>query len=160
MAHVVTAASPATGASLSAGPASATGMLRAVTLGQAAACAAVTTQMGKGARGRWGTCPDWGRVLPASLAPADLLPSGVRPDTLGTQHLAPGSTVGPAPVLRGPAPPATSLPPATKTAAPNRSSATAALGTQVGTCHGTLGAFLGCPVSRHCPAFYVSRFPL
>lgn len=118
MAHVVTAASLATGASLSAGPASATGTLRAVTLGQAAACAAVTTQMVKGAR-------------------------GVQPDTLGTQRLAPGSTAGPVPVLRGPAPPATSLPPATKTATPNRSSATAALGTQVGTCHGTLSALWG-----------------
>lgn len=106
MAHVVTAASLATGASLSAAPASATGTLRTVILGQAAACAAVTTQMVKGAR-------------------------GVQPDTLGTQHLAPGSTAGPAPVLRGPALPATLLPPATKTAAPNRSSATAALATQV-----------------------------
>lgn len=54
MAHVVTAASLATGASLSAGPANATGMRKTVTLGQAAACAAVTTQMVKGARGRWG----------------------------------------------------------------------------------------------------------
>lgn len=142
MAHVVTAASLATGASLSAGPASAMGTLRTVTLGLAAACAAVTTRMVKGARGRWGTCPDWGRVLPA-LAAADLLPAGVQLDTLGTQHLALGSTAGPAPVLRGPAPPATSLPPATKTAAPNRSSATAALATQVGTCHGTLSAFWG-----------------
>lgn len=133
MAHAVTAASLATGASPSAGPASAMGMLRIATLGQAAACAAVTTQTVKGARGRWDTCPDWGRVLPAVPAPADLLPAGARLDTLGTQRWAPGSTAGPAPVLRGPAPPATSLPPATKTAAPNRSSATAALGTQVGT---------------------------
>lgn len=129
MAHAVTAASLATGVSLSAGPASAMGMLRTATLGQAAACAAVTTQMVKGAR-------------------------GARPDTLGTQRWAPGSTAGPAPVLRGPAPPAISLPPATKTAAPNRSSATAALGTQVPAVMsvplGTMGTL--CRVGAACPA--------
>lgn len=145
MAHAATAASPATGASPSAGVASAMGTLRTVTPGRAAACAAATTRMARGARGKCSVRLDRGRVLLAALAPADLQPAGVRLGTLGTQRWALGSTAGPAPAPRGPAAPGTSPPPATRTAAPSRLSASAVLGTQVGARHSMLGALRGPP---------------